>query len=505
MINSLLDKLKLDGNNISILLEIVKYYRANNQPLQAEQLINKYSVLLQNSNELKFELANVYIAVEKINEAIDIFDNLIKNGSTNNIIDIAIELSKLYKRQKNYRKAIESIDLAISKNPENSKFYIEKMILQRYLPDGDAAIETLRKVKSLDKEKDVEVFINNIENVEKTRQKIAPYRAFFTWGMHYKCNYNCAYCYAPKPQDITFANNPNNIAKYESLDTVVDSWKFIFDKYGMSRIRLDGGEPSIYPDFYKIIKELSKIHKLHLNTNLSFDLDEFCDNTDFKSMRIDASLHCEYTDLGNFIKKLEFLQKRNYKLTVSYVAYPDFLENIPLAKKNIEKMGIPFFIHPYSGFYNGMQYPASYTESDKNFIYDIDLKSEVELVWRKEKKANYKRKTETKDQKKLSNEEIEQIEQIKKQHQLDNEKNNKFKICEMGRMYARIYPNGNTYRCCSSDGNTYLGNLFDKSVKLLEKAEKCYDIDNCRCWRCMVPNEEDRWLHTWMDDWETEI
>ncbi|MDD3054013.1 MAG: hypothetical protein PHG84_06425, partial [Endomicrobiaceae bacterium] len=90
MINNLLNKLNSDDSNISILLEIVKYYRVHNQPLQAEQLINQYPVLLQSSNELKFELANVYIAVEKINEAIDIFDNLIKNGSTNNIIDIAI-------------------------------------------------------------------------------------------------------------------------------------------------------------------------------------------------------------------------------------------------------------------------------------------------------------------------------------------------------------------------------------------------------------------------------
>ena len=81
----------------------------------------------------------------------------------------------------------------------------------------------------------------------------------------------------------------------------------------------------------------------------------------------------------------------------------------------------------------------------------------------------------------------------------------KYKICEMGQMYARIYPNGNTYRCCSSDGNTYLGNLFDRNVTLLEKPEKCYDMDNCRCWRCMVPGEESRWLHTWLDDWETEI
>jgi len=504
MINDLLNKLKSEKcADISVLLEAVKYFRANNQLLQAERLINEYSDFLQNSDELKFELANIYVGTDKIKEAVDIFESLINKSNLCNKTAVAVELAKLYKRLKDYKKAVESINSAIAQEPENINLYIEKIVLQRYLLDGAGAIETLNKVKTLKKEKKVETFINNIENVEKTRQETAPYRVFFTWGMHYLCNYDCAYCYAPKPKDITFANNPNNPAKYESSDVIIDAWKYIFDKYGMSRIRLDGGEPTVYPDFYKIVKELSKMHKLHLNTNLSFDVNEFCGSTDPGSMRVDASLHCEYTNLEEFLKKLEFLQKRGYKLTVSYVAYPDFLENIPFAKKSIEKTGIPFFVHPYSGFYENKQYPASYTESDKKFIYDIDVNSATELVWRKERKADYKR--ETNDQRKLSKEEIEKTELAKLAHQLENKNNGKFKICEMGRMYARIYPNGNTYRCCSSDGNTYLGNLFDKSLKLLEKAEKCYDVDNCRCWRCMVPAEESRWLHTWMDDWETEI
>ena len=127
------------------------------------------------------------------------------------------------------------------------------------------------------------------------------------------------------------------------------------------------------------------------------------------------------------------------------------------------------------------------------------------LVWRQKRKSNYKDKKDKSDDIKLTKEEIEKSQQIKQKQFEDKVKLGKYRICEMGRMYARIYPNGNTYRCCSSDGNTYLGNLFDNSIKLLDQAEKCYDIDGCRCWRCMVPGEESRWLHTWLDDWETEI
>ena len=286
---------------------------------------------------------------------------------------------------------------------------------------------------------------------------------------------------------------------------IIDSWKYIYDKYGSSRIRLDGGEPSIYPNFFEIVKELSKIHRLQMNTNLSFDVNRFCDITNPETIKVDASLHCEYTKLEDFIEKLSFLKQKGYKLTVSYVGYPDFLENIPLAKKTIENMGISFFVHPYSGFYEDRQYPQSYSEQDKKFIYDIDFESKTELVWRQERKGKYKNKKNMNIGKKWSKEEIEMFQQKRQKYFEEKIKVGKYKICKMGQMYARIYTNGNTYRCCSSDGNTYLGNLFDKSITLLEKAEKCYDIDSCRCWRCMVQGEELRWLHTWLDEWETEI
>lgn len=117
------------------------------------------------------------------------------------------------------------------------------------------------------------------------------------------------------------------------------------------------------------------------------------------------------------------------------------------------------------------------------------------------KKGNYKTAVKENDVK-LTEEQIRQNEFSKQKKQIENKKNNEFKLCEMGRMYARIYPNGNVYRCCAYDGNTYLGNLFDKTIKLLDKPEKCYDIKDCRCWRCMIPGEESRWLNTWMDDWE---
>ncbi len=501
MINKLILSFQNNNKDISLFLEIVKYYRFANKFIEVEKFINE-NKQFENDDRVKFELANVCIHINKKERAIKIFEELI-NSKEVNFLDVIFELIKLYKQKQEYKKAIDIIDIALKKEPKNKNLYLQKIIFQRFVPDGKSAMDTIKQFKENIKDNDSNKLIKNIENVEKSRRQIAPYRCFFTWGMHYNCNYNCTYCYAPKPQNITFENNPNNIAKYERVENIIDSWKYIYDKYGSSRIRLDGGEPSIYPSFFEIIKELSKFHRLQMNTNLSFDINKFCDVSDPKQIRVDASLHCEYTKLETFVEKLNILKQKGYKLTVSYVGYPDFLENIPLAKKIIQTMNIPFFVHPYSGFYEGRQYPQSYTEQDKKFIYDIDYESKTELTWRQERKSNYKKNID--DGNKWSKKEVEKFQQNKQKQFEEQTKAGKYKICEMGQMYARIYPNGNTYRCCSSDGNTYLGNLFDKSIKLLEEPEKCYDIDNCRCWRCMTPGEESRWLHTWLDDWETEI
>lgn len=502
------DKLRfnkqMNKHSISSLLEIVKKHRHSGKYSEAEELINEYKYLLQNSPELNFELANIYVALDKIEKAIEIFEKLFQNRNFD-IICTVKELVKLYNRKGEHEKAVDCINIAAEKNKDNFSLLIEKFIQQRLIPDGKSAFETFQNVKKI-KNNETEEFINKIESVENSRQLIAPYRVFFTWGMHYKCNYSCAYCYAPKPHDITFNNNKNNKAFYPSTQQLVDSWKFVFDKYGMSRIRLDGGEPTIYPNFYRILKELLNMHRLQINTNLSFDVEKFCDNSDPAKVRVDASLHCEYTKLDDFVKKLDYLKKYGYKMVVSYVAYPDFINNIPLAKKIIQnELNIPFIVHPYSGFYNDKQYPASYNEDEKSIIYDADYKSITELTWRAERKGNYKTTAIKAKDVKLTEEQIRQNEFSKQMKQIENKNNNEFKLCEMGRMYARIYPNGNVYRCCVYDGNTYLGNLFDKTIKLLEKAEKCYDIKDCRCWRCMVPGEESRWLNTWMDDWEISL
>ena len=207
MINELLLDFKNDRNNISLFLEIVKYYRFNNRFIDAENFINE-NEQFKNDDRVRFELANICFCVDKKDMAIELFEKLL-SSKTINISNVVFELIKLYKQKQEYQKAIDAIDVALKKEPKNKELYLQKIIFQRFVPDGKSAIDTIKQFKENIQYTESNKLIKNIETVEKTRRQIAPYRCFFTWGMHYNCNYNCAYCYAPKPQDITFENNQN--------------------------------------------------------------------------------------------------------------------------------------------------------------------------------------------------------------------------------------------------------------------------------------------------------
>ncbi len=477
--------------------DLGRYEQALNDFDTANSINNKDPYVLFERGRLKKEIRNYKGALEDFTQAINLNNKIYWF-----FLDLAMlqeELGEYDKYLLNLRKALDVLNMDLSVDKNKIQLYIDKFCIQRYLGISENTNLILNKIRELNKNKVIDKYIDNIQNVDLKKRNEAPYRCIFTWMMSSKCNYKCVYC------SVSLFNNVReNIVDNKSIDEIVDSWKNIYDKYGPSRIRLTGGEPSIYPDFFEMVKELSKYHRLQLGTNLSFDVNKFCDFSNPEKVRVDASFHCEYVELEAFVKKIEILKKNKYKVSVSYVAYPDFIKNINNVKKIMENMNISFFVHPFSGIYNGKVYPLSYTEEERQQISQLDMKNNIEFENR-EKINDIEEVFFNKNNKTMNFDIINKINGLKKNLYLKNKTNDKYKICKMGQMYAYIYPNGNVYRCCSSFNENYLGNLFDKSIKLLEQPEKCYDINNCRCWRCMVPGEESRWLHTWLDDWEMEI
>ena len=90
----------------------------------------------------------------------------------------------------------------------------------------------------------------------------------FSWDIHYKCNYNCPYCWwygrwVELKRDTV----------YPPLNHLLEIWADIYKRHGAIHIEMLGGEPFIYPNFNELIEELAKMHTINITTNLSTNIE----------------------------------------------------------------------------------------------------------------------------------------------------------------------------------------------------------------------------------------
>jgi len=294
-----------------------------------------------------------------------------------------------------------------------------------------------------------------LDNARLDRRLIPPNKVFFSWYINNECNYKCSFCC---PQDIKTAP--------VSLDRWIEIWDGIYDRYGECHIHISGGEPFIYPNFIRLIASLSKKHTLEFSTNLSCDVQPFIDNISPKRARLGGSFHPEDGNFEEFLKRVSLLKKSGFDVWVNYVAYPPHLKDMSGYKKAVEQSlpGVLFAIQPFGGKYEGRDYPQGYTDEEKklmNFGDTSEVNKET-IDWRTDGAKSVV----------------------------------KGKLCRMGQMYARIYPNAEVFRCCGN-GASKLGNLLDNSFKLSDKPLPC-ECDNCPCWKCMLTGKEDYWSKYWI-------
>lgn len=275
----------------------------------------------------------------------------------------------------------------------------------------------------------------------------------FIWTVHFKCNYRCPYCnFNGKWAELSKQN------VYFPKEQWYGAWDRIYQKYGSVEILFSGGEPCIYPSFIKLARKLSKKHYLGLTTNLSIDFSKFADIIDPQRLKfgIGASFHPPYADFDQFVNKVLMLKEKNFRVWVNYVAYPLQLEQMEYFKNKFSEYGLHFVVQPYRGMYQGCQYPHSYTEEQREFIKKIAGNAENVV----------------KDM----------------EYQLE-EKKTKGKLCRAGQVLAHIEPGGKVKRCGQTE--QYIGNIFDKNFKLLDRPLPC-PVEHCPCDYIYLVEEEDR-------------
>lgn len=306
--------------------------------------------------------------------------------------------------------------------------------------------------------------------------EIFPPNVFFTWDIHYRCNYYCTYCF------LHFEPETANIeAIYLEPEKWMEIWQNIYKRYGPCHALVTGGEPFTYPNFIDLISKLSEIHTFEFSTNLSWDIDEFMEKVNAERVKIDSSFHPEFVSPEDFIKKFLRLKEKGYLLGgVTVVGYPPMLERIIEYKTKFEKEGIKLIIFPYRGPYQDRKYPVGYTEQERKLLKGLG--AEVGEVVSNELMESY-----DSPDREISSQTIE------------------MKLCRMGQRYGKVIPNGDVFRCCAAVWNPSkpwsnwgsLGNIANGTFNLLDNPEPCIYHPNCKCYKAMIIGEEDRWSKHW--------
>jgi MoaA/NifB/PqqE/SkfB family radical SAM enzyme len=124
-------------------------------------------------------------------------------------------------------------------------------------------------------------------------------------------------------------------------------------------ITLQGGEPSLHPDFIWIIKNIKKSLNIDILTNLCFDIDKFIDNIDPNRLRRNApypsirvSYHPPYMDLNELIKKVLRMQKVGFPIGIFSILHPKFKQKVLEAQEKCQNLGIDFRTKEFLGEFN---------------------------------------------------------------------------------------------------------------------------------------------------------
>lgn len=177
------------------------------------------------------------------------------------------------------------------------------------------------------------------------------------------CNYKCSYCI-----------NSHGSLKVERKNLNGKDWVRALNRIeGSLPVTLQGGEPSLHPDFYFIINNLKPGLNIDLLTNLQFDIDEFSRRISPDRIKRDApyasirvSYHPKAMDLDKTLSDVRTLLDRGYNVGIWAVLYPPEHDHILEAKKTAQNMGIDFRTKEFLGIYNGKLYGTYAYESACN-------------------------------------------------------------------------------------------------------------------------------------------
>ena len=270
------------------------------------------------------------------------------------------------------------------------------------------------------------------------------------WVLLMTCNFRCAYCFVPLPALATKLTTYGTNGQWtEGFDATGKTWL----------LHMTGGEPSIYPGFVDLCDQLTRLHYLSINSNLSHRcIETFAERINPERVHfINAAAHYDerpkQAALDAFISRVQKLRRHRFHVLVSSVMTPHLVKNFPELSAYFESHGLSLIPKVMRERFKGKVYPGAYSAEEKSLI--------VEYL----AKARHSYATVI-----AAMEETATIDMFADDRLLDRPRIYRGKLCGSGHNFVRIEPNGAVVRCGSG---TQLGNVLLKNVAFLNAPKPC--------------------------------
>jgi len=176
-----------------------------------------------------------------------------------------------------------------------------------------------------------------------------------------ECNLHCSYC-------INRFNGPASRGRMLSGEQWVTGLNRLVARSDLP-VSLQGGEPTLHPDFFAIVKGIKPELHIDLLTNLELELDRFMAEVDPSRIRRDApyasirvSYHPEMMSIEELAARVVWLQEAGYHVGVWGITHPGLYEEIARAEAYCTGLGIDFRTKEFLGetdgkFFGNLYYP----------------------------------------------------------------------------------------------------------------------------------------------------
>lgn len=171
----------------------------------------------------------------------------------------------------------------------------------------------------------------------------------------FACNLKCKYCINHFEQDIIRRKMLSGKEWVEGLNRLVLREDL--------PVTLQGGEPSLHPDFIYIINHLDPRINIDILTNLQFKVEDFIKKVKPGRIKRDApyacirvSYHPQVMDLDELIKKVMRMLEADFSIGIWSVAHPGYVKVILDAQEKCRKLGIDFRLKEFLGRHGPKMY-----------------------------------------------------------------------------------------------------------------------------------------------------